>query len=240
MSTVSEKVACAVLCATVFAGTGAAEQAKNTPPPVPSTEVRQVLLDGRSVELRFTPKRKRHIFSIGPWKLLHILREKPDDRDPNLYIVAPGTQYADDGESAYDHNEIINTLPLKRGSREWDVYWAIVLDPSVKEDLRSERQLLLITQQGFSPDDHFTFDQIPGAAFLRDFVKIDTLEGLDRFRRSDGTLPRVVIVPAGFSVTAEAIDPLAPPMEKSKERISNALSVLPRGHQHKSLSNRAR
>jgi hypothetical protein len=54
-------------------------------------------------------------------------------------------------------------------------------------------------------------------------MDIDSIAGLARFRRPDGTMPRVVIVQSAETVRASAIDPDAPPPES---RISRALSRL--------------
>lgn len=239
VSPAAEKITCALLCAVMTVGGGAAlAVGKNSEASQESS--RQVLFDGRPVELKVTSARRSAVLAIGPWDLPHAVREKPDDHDPNLYIVAPGTQYTDNEDPVYDHTEIINTIPVKHGPRAWDIYWAIVLDPSLKEDLRTEQQLLLNTQQEFSPDEHFDFEQVPGAAFLRDFFEINSVDGLDRFRRSDGMLPRLIIVPSGFSVKAEVFDPLAPPLESANHRLSALSEFARQGREGKPIAKKGR
>lgn len=182
-----------------------------------------VYFDSRVMDFTFVPGKRQ--FLIGPWNIpARVERDKPRDPRPNLYIFAPGTQYAAEHAPEYNHNEIISTLPLKAEPREWDVYWAIVLDPSFTDDIRSEQQLVMATQEGFEPAEGLLFDDIPGATFLREFLKMDSMDALKRYVRKDGELPRVVIVPAGMSIKAAASDPNAPPPAKSS--LSTALSSI--------------
>jgi hypothetical protein len=106
------------------------------------------------------------------------------------------------GYEAYDHNDIVNHLPADGSPEEWDVYWAVVLDPSLEREFRSENELLMATQKEFHPDERFRFDEMPAADFLRDIVKIGSLEALEKYRRPSGNLPQVLIVPADFAVRA--------------------------------------
>lgn len=197
----------------------------------PSTDnpvgTRPVYFNGRVVDLAFARARRvKTAFRFGPWELdAHASHEKPRDPHPNLYIVAPGHQYTSAVDPSFDHTEIISTMPVKPEPREWDVYWAIVLDPTLKQSFHSERQLLLATQSGFGVTDNFDLNSIPGIAFLRQFLKVQTLNDLDRFRLPDGTLPRLIIVPAGVSFKASAIDPEAPP-EEGKSALSRAISAI--------------
>ena len=140
---------------------------------------------------------------VGPWRLgPRVLDPKPRDKRLNLYIVAPGSQYHLDGAEDFDHNAIVNALPEAGKSREYDVYWALVLDPRLHTDFKNEKQLLLAAEADFRPNDLFEFDDIPADSFLRAFLKMDALDDLARFRRKDGSLPRMVILPAGFAITA--------------------------------------
>jgi hypothetical protein len=84
----------------------------------------------------------------------------------------------------------------------WDVYWALVLDPALKLDFTGERELLLAAQEEFLPDQIATLEDLPAVGFLRTYLHIDSLAGLDSYRREDGTLPRVIMVPAGMAVRA--------------------------------------
>ncbi|MDP9268347.1 MAG: hypothetical protein M3P27_08505 [Acidobacteriota bacterium] len=148
--------------------------------------------------------------TLGPWRLgTRVLDTKPRDQRLNLYIVAPGTQYHLDGAEDFDHNAIINALPEPGKSREYDVYWALVLDPHLHTDFRNERDLIVAAQASFVPGDLFEFEDVPAAAFLRNFLKLGSLEDLQRYRRKNRALPRVIIVPAGLAITAAA-PPAAP------------------------------
>lgn len=144
-------------------------------------------------------------FSIGPWQFgARMSDRKPRDHRLNLYLVAPGTQHQAEGYEEFDHNDVINALPREGTVAEWDVYWVIVLDPALRQDLRSEDALIVEAQEGFVPGDLFEFQDIPGQAFLRAFLAIDSLDELAPYRLKDGRLPRVIIVPAGFAIRASA------------------------------------
>jgi hypothetical protein len=234
----AEKLARTVVGVVVLgaAGLNASAAAPGQPSPDTSVSTRPVFFDGRPVQLVFA--RVRHpkaAFKFGPWELeAYVSRDKPRDPHPNLYIVAPGDQYTSEQTPAFDHTEIISTLPVKTEQREWDVYWAVVLDPALRETFHSERQLILATQNGFSVPTDFDLEQVPGIAFLRQFLKVQTLEDMERFQRPDGTLPRLIIVPAGLSIKATAVDPEAPPDEEGKSSLSRALSAIMHGGNQKS------
>jgi hypothetical protein len=85
---------------------------------------------------------------------------------------------------------------------EFDVYYALLLDPRLRIDVKSERELLLATQEDFVPGDLFEFDDLPSADFLRSVMQIGAVSDLRRFRKRNGALPRVAIVPAGFALRA--------------------------------------
>lgn len=159
-------------------------------------------------------ERGQQPFSIGPWRFgARISDRKPRDHRLNLYLVAPGTQHQAEGFAEFDHNDVINALPREGVVAEWDVYWAIVLDPGLREELRDEHDLIVEAQKAFVPGDLFEFQDIPGAAFLRTFLAIDSLDGLAPYRLKDGRLPRVIIVPAGFAIRASAGEPAGPEAE---------------------------
>lgn len=134
-----------------------------------------------------------------------IAGRKPRDRRPNLYVLSPGTQYGSGRIRTFDL--IVNEIPHTEKPVDWDVYWALVLDPSLPSDFTEERQLLIAAQGGFSPDETFSFDAIPAARLLRSHLHIDSLDGLESFRRSDGELPRLIIVSAQCAIRAGAVDP---------------------------------
>jgi len=196
-------VAALVGCAAaLWAGTPGGE----APGPVSSAYLRNQL-----VRFHLAPvEGGQQPFSIGPWQFgARVSDRKPRDKRLNLYLVAPGTQHHAEGQEEFDHNDVINALPPGEAMVEWDVYWVIVLDPSLGRDLRSEQDLIVEAQAGFVPGDLFEFQDIPGQAFLRAFLEIDALDGLAPYRRRDGRLPRLIIVPAGFAIRARAALPEA-------------------------------
>jgi hypothetical protein len=169
-----------------------------------ATEIRTAYLEGRVVSFQLapvppgTPTRQ-----VGPWQFGEkVLYPTPRDRRQNLYVVAPGSQHRVQGYEAYNHNDIVNYMPANASPVEWDVYWAVVLDPALEREFRSEDELLMATQKEFHPGESFRFDEIPAAGFLRDIVKIGSLEALDKYRRPSGNLPQVLILPADFAVRA--------------------------------------
>lgn len=138
---------------------------------------------------------------VGPWLLgVRAADSKPRDRRRNLYVVFPGSQHRAPGWPDYDHNCVLSDLPATEEPVEWDVYWAVVLDPTLHDDFRSEQELVLAAQSEFVPPDLLEFNDLPAEGFLRVQMKVRSLDDLARFRRKDGTLPRLVITPAGYAV----------------------------------------
>jgi len=182
------------------------------------TPVTEVCFEGRAVNFEGAPAHGfTRWFRFGPWQYgARGGESKPSDKNPNLYLVVPGGEHHSDAMPQFDHNGIINTLA---GQTEvhWDVYWAVVLDPELKSDMRDERDLLLEAQNTFTPKDEFTLNDVPGREVLMRNLKVENVEGLERFRRKDGKLPRVAIVPAGAAVRATVTDPTAQPAESSKQ-----------------------
>lgn len=165
-------------------------------------------LDGKLV--RWIPVSggpRQKLLHAGPWLIGARNNDKPRDGRLNVYLVAPGTQWHSDKAPQFDHNLVINALPKDpESAAEWDVYLAVILDPTLDIDVRSERDLILNRQQSFTPPEDYTFSSIPGVAFLREFLKFQSLSDLEGFRRSDGTLPRLVLVPAKAMVRASATE----------------------------------
>jgi len=150
-------------------------------------------------------------FLVGPWRYgERVVSPRPSDRRPNLYLVAPGVQHQNARVPRYDHNAVINLVPASDAPVEWDVYWAIVLDPRLRHDFRSERDLLLAAQAGFDPGDLYELEDAPGRGWLA-LVNITSAAQLERFRRKDGKLPRLLILPAGFAIRARASEGKARP-----------------------------
>ena len=226
---VAERSACVLLCTVLAASAVTPVQAAGKAQD-DSLRHRAVYFNGKVVQLRFeASQRKSRTFDFGPWKLTaHVVHEKPRDPHPNMYIVAPGDQYSREAFPQYDHNEIISTIPRKNGPVEWDVYWALVIDPNLDADFRSERQLLLAVQGQFEPQPGFSFDEIPAAAYLRHFLQVESIEDLQRYRRPDGALPRLLIVPAGISIRAEAVDENAEAEKATVPDFPSSFSDIPR------------
>lgn len=158
-------------------------------------------------DILFSPQKTGtlHIAGFGPWNLGERLTDgKPEDKRLNLYIVAPGGQYHSANHSEYDHNRVINKYTVEGKVREWDIFWCFILDPALSADLRSERQLLMAAQQTFRPADLFDISDVPAHAAMADKLGITTFADLMRFRRKDGSLPRLIIVPAHLAVRATA------------------------------------
>jgi hypothetical protein len=95
---------------------------------------------------------------------------------------------------------VLSDLPVRDEPVEWDVYWAVVLDPNLHEDFRSEQALVRAEQSGFLPPDLLEFEDLPADGFLRGQMQVRSLGDLARFRRKDGTLPRLLITPAGYAI----------------------------------------
>lgn len=143
--------------------------------------------------------------SFGPWNFGERLRDtKPADKRLNLYVVIPGTQYRLSARSEYDHNRVINKYTVDRKPREWDIYWCFVLDPSLTEDVRSERELLVAAHESFKPPDLYDASDAPSHIALAEQLRVHSLTDLRRFRRKDGSLPRILILPASLAVRATA------------------------------------
>ena len=174
---------------------------------------------GRLVQLHSVPASGSRALVVGPWNLGDKVTPGNNDMRPNLYFVSPGTQHHADGKPEYDHNEVLSAVPKEPSN--FDVYWVVVLDPSVKKDFTSEQQIILATQETFTPPSDFGFDQVPSAGFLKTFLKVKSVPELEKFKRPDGELPRVAIVPARFTVRAlaeELDEPEAQPKESTAER----------------------
>jgi hypothetical protein len=158
-------------------------------------------------DLIFTPEPAgtHRMASIGPWNLGPRLGDdKPADKRLNLYFVAPGLQYRAAGKSEYDHNLVINKYTVDGKPRDWDIFWCFILDPTLRPDLRSERELLLGKHQRFRPPTLFEFKDIPSHALMAERLSIKSMADLHRFRRADGSLPRLLILPARLAVRATA------------------------------------
>lgn len=158
-------------------------------------------------DLIFTPESAgtRKLASIGPWNLGERLGDdKPADKRLNLYVVVPGIQYRAPGKAEYDHNLVINKYTVDGKPRDWDVFWCFILDPTLRADLRSERELLVAKHQTFRPADLFEFKDVPSHALMAERLGIKSMRDLKRFRSKNGVLPRLLILPARLAVRATA------------------------------------
>jgi hypothetical protein len=158
-------------------------------------------------DLIFTPEAAgtRKLASVGPWNLGERLSDdKPADKRLNLYFVAPGAQYHHRSKPEYDHNLIVNKYTVDGKPRDWDVFWCFILDPTLRPDMRSERELLLAKHQTFRPGAQFEFKDVPSHALMAERLSVKSMADLKRFRRKDGTLPRLLILPARLAVRATA------------------------------------
>jgi hypothetical protein len=205
----NRKIAGVALCLAIAVSAQAAPKKKAKPAAksVPKTvHLDSAYFAGRVVKFHSEPTKDGHALVVGPWNLGQKISPGPSDKRPNLYFVSPGTLHRVPGRPEFDHNEVLSAVP--DGPSSFDVFWVVVLDPSVKDDFTSEQQIILATQQTFSPGEDFSYDQIPSVGFLRTFLKVHDVEGLEKYKRPDGELPKVAIVRAGFTVKATAEEQL--------------------------------
>ncbi len=170
--------------------------------------------DGKEIEYRpASAHRGEKPFRIGRLELgPKVASQQKNDKRPNLYVVVPGRGSEDrealagtstrSAQTAPDYNLVVSAVPDDEPA-EFDVFWAVILDPDLKEDIRAETQLVLAAQEAFTPDEHFQFSQIPSQVFLRNVLHIESLDQLADSRRPDGTFPKIAIIPARFAVRAK-------------------------------------
>jgi hypothetical protein len=144
---------------------------------------------------------------FGPWNLgerLEATEEKPRDKRLNLYVIVPGSQYHSAAHPEYDHNLVVNKYTVDGKPREWDIFWCFVLDPNLPPDLRSEHDILLAAHQSFFAPEFFSIQDVPANAAMAEKLDVTEIGGLRRFRHKDGSLPRMLIIPARLAVRATA------------------------------------
>jgi hypothetical protein len=201
------RIAAVVVCAAVSFGAAPSTELEFAEAQQPQNN--HAFFEGRdisfTVQHSHVPGRE---FKFGPWSIgaRAAGHQKPSDRAYNLYLVVPGTQFERTAAEAFNHNRIVSSMPKGGGAAEWDVYWALVIDPTLTIDFRSERELLVAAQEEFMPAADYTLDKAPAQLVLRDYLKIRNLAQLDKYRRQDGTLPGILIIPAGFTVKGSAYD----------------------------------
>jgi hypothetical protein len=172
-------------------------------------ETKPLLVYHDGANILFTPENtgSQRRARFGPWDLgerLNATDDKLRDKRLNLYVVLPGEQYRLPAHHEYDHNLVVNKYTLDGKPREWDVFWCLSLDRSLPADLRSERDLLLAAHQRFRPGESYRFQDVPAAAVISEKLSVTSVQGLERFRRKDGSLPRLLIVPAHLALRATA------------------------------------
>ena len=152
---------------------------------------------------------------FGPWTLgerLSLSDETPRDKRLNLYVVVPGVQYRSPARPEYDHNLVVNKYTIDGKPREWDIFWCFALDATLSANLYSEQDLLVAAHQTFHPADNFAVQSLPANAVMKERLSVIKVGDLKRFRRKDGSLPRLLIVPAHLAVRATAERPPVGPM----------------------------
>jgi hypothetical protein len=166
---------------------------------------------GQEVQVQPLLEPRSKTFNYGPWTLGSIVHDdKASDHRFNLYVISPGTQdQALPPADEFNHTVLINSADDEGDkTQEWDVFWVVVLDPDLNQEIRSERELLLMGQAYFLPGDLYEPEDAPGHNLLRQ-LGLDSLNDLARFRRSDGALPRVLLLSAGMAVKMKIIPPPA-------------------------------
>ncbi len=218
------RLACAVVCASALLGSVAARAQQDAP-------AEGAFHSDKQIVFRPAPVKGGRVLVIGNAVLGPVLKaDTPNDHRPNLYVVCPGA--ADENGGSETYNLVLSTLPRTDEPIAWDVYWVVVLDPSLHARMLGERELIVAAQDAFAPSELFDFDDIPGAVLLRDRMHIDSIAALMQFRRPDGTLPRVLITPAHYTIKASAIDPEAPPPEGRIARTLERLHKKPVAPKH--------
>jgi len=150
--------------------------------------------------------------SMGPWVFGQRLPQgKPLDKRLNLYVVIPGKQYRSPTSPEYDHTLIVNGV-TDDAPREWDIFWCLVLDPKLAEDFHSEKDLIVAAHQTFKPADLFDLEDVPARTILTEEFGAKTLHDLRHYRHKDGSMPRLLILPARFAIraTVETQEPALP------------------------------
>jgi hypothetical protein len=180
-------------------------------------EIKPFLVYHEGVNIVFTPELtgSRRQAKFGPWELgerLSSSDDQPRDKRLNLYVVLPGGQYRSPEHPEYNHTLVVNKYAVDGKPREWDIFWCLVLDSSLHADLRGERELLVAAHERFQTGGNFQIRQVPAYTVMAEKLSVTTAAGLERFRHKDGSLPRLLIVPAHLALRATATrEPAGPP-----------------------------
>ena len=158
----------------------------------PTHPIRTAYYDGQELQVEPLNPPGARSFSYGPWTFGSVVHDdKASDRRFNLYIIIPGSEHQFSGPAdEFNHSVLINSDPEPGDhSAEWDVFWVVVLDPTLNADIKQERELLLLGQSYFLPGDLYELDDAPGRNLLRQFG-MTSLDDLARFRRDDSNALR--------------------------------------------------
>src|SRR5262245_6169571 len=114
----------------------------------PRLEVKPFLVYHDGANIVFAPEltASRRMAQFGRWDLgerLSTSDDEPRDQRLNLYVVLPGGQYRSAEHPEYNHTLVVNKYTVDGKPREWDIFWCLVLDPALRVDLHSERELLV-------------------------------------------------------------------------------------------------
>ena len=167
----------------------------------------------REVQVQPSIQSGSRTFSYGPWTVGSIVPDdKASDHRFNLYVIVSGSQHqAPPPADEFNNSVLINSAEDSDDkTAEWDVFWVVALDPNFNQEVRNERELLLLGQAYFLPSDLYQPEDAPGHNLLRQLGMV-TMEDLAHFRRADGALPRVVLLSAGTAVRMKVTPP--PPAE---------------------------
>jgi hypothetical protein len=170
-----------------------------------SQQVKPLVVYHDGSRMLFTPKGTgtHRMVKYGRWDLGEGLKDgKLRERRLNLYVVLPGGQYHSMLHRRYNHTLVINKYTLDGRAREWDIFWCLVLDPKLHSDIRSEHDILEAGQQRFRPGKDFKLGRIPSHTAMAEELNVKSVASLRRYRRRDGSLPRLLIVPAHRAIRA--------------------------------------
>jgi len=171
--------------------------------------VTSAYFSGNEVQIQPLVEPGTRSFSYGPWIFGSIVHDdKASDHRFNLYVIAPGSQHQSPPPAdEFNHSVLVNSAEDEGDkTQEWDVFWVVVLDPEVTDEIRSERELLLLGQAYFLPRDLYEIEDAPGHTLLRQ-LGIFSVSDLARFRRADGALPRAILLSAGAAVKMKVTPP---------------------------------
>jgi len=176
-----------------------------TLPSFAGQQAKPLVVNHDGTRIFFTPQGTgtHRLAKYGRWDFGERLKnEKLREKRLNLYVVLPGGQYRSMLHRRYNHTLVINKYTLDGKPREWDIFWCLVLDPKLHSDIRSEHDILEAAQQRFQPGNDFKMGRIPSHTAMAEELNVKSVASLRRYRRRDGSLPRLLIVPAHRAIRA--------------------------------------